>query len=155
MPTAVRFRVRTAIVLLALALGTGALLPAAHAAPDSVIRVFKTEQLNGTTRPAVGHWAFTLQGPDSVSNGVFDPSNGGPKSLKRTNEGNRGNWIDWRRPTAGDYRLCEKFWGGWRSNLGGSGATPLPNGDRCVDFAFGGSTDNEVFRVNNRCSQAP
>ena len=150
-----RTRVLAIIVLVAVTAGFGplsAMLPAAHAAPPSVIRVVKTEQVNGERHAAAGHWAFTLQGPDGTSNGVFDPNNPGPTSLKRTNENGRENWIDWRRDTAGDYRLCEKFFGGWRSNLGGSAGDIQPNGDRCVEFSFGGAADDEVFLVNNRCT---
>ena len=137
----------------AICIGTlpATMLPPAQAAPPS-IRVIKTEQLDGPRREAIGHWAFTLRGPDTTSNGVFDPSNPGPKSVKRTNENGRGNWIDWKRP-AGDYRLCEQFWGGWKSNLGGSNGFPRPNGSRCVDFSYSGE-GTEVFRVNNRCMAA-
>jgi hypothetical protein len=144
------FLLRGIVAVTAAALCIGA-IPAAHAAPPTV-RVIKTEQLDGTPRAAVGRWAFTLSGPDTTTNGVFDPSNPGPKSVKRTNENGRGNWINWSRPV-GDYRLCEQFWAGWSSNLGGSDGFPRPNGTRCVEFSLSGE-DIEVFRVNNRCSAA-
>lgn len=148
------FCVKSIVVVAAVAVGSSmfppAMLPTAHAAPGS-IRVVKTEQLYGLPRKAIGKWVFYLVGPDENANGVFEPNGSLRKSEKRTNENGRGNWIDWDRP-AGDYRLCERFWAGWKSNLGGRKAFVRPNGDRCVDFRYRGK--DRVFQVNNVCLAA-
>ena len=117
------------------------------------VRVIKTEQLNGPKRAAIGKWPFYLLGPDSNPNGTFDPANPGPRSGKRTNENGRKHKITWANREVGDYRLCEKFIGGWKSNLGGSSAIILPNGDRCVDFSLAPG-QVRTFRVNNVCPAA-
>jgi uncharacterized repeat protein (TIGR01451 family) len=129
-----------------------ALFPHGPAPEQPAARVIKTEQLSpgATPRAARGRWTFYLIGPDGNPNGVFDPNNPGPTDTKQTNTGGRNHRINWNDLAVGDYRLCEKFFGGWKSNLGGSNAIILPNGDRCLDFSLE-PNDLAVFRVNNRC----
>jgi hypothetical protein len=110
------------------------------APPNGEIRVIKTEEPTpGNRRNAIGKWTFYLTGPS------------GTKKTKLTNTKGADHRLRFGNRAPGEYTLCERFFSGWKSNLGrGQGGFNKPNGDRCVSFTLA-PNQTRTFRVNNVC----
>ena len=111
-----------------------------HVPDPATVSVIKTETSRGRTRRAIGTWSFTLNG-QSLSSPI----------TKRTNAGGNTHRVTFDDLEPETYTLCERFYRGWRSNLG-NGSTGAFVGDdrsRCVAFTLD-QGELRTFRVNNR-----